>query len=103
MRTENSARPPPCRRCVCLRERVCLSVRPSVRPSVRARVSVRPSVPICEELPLPLEHFLQRMARRPRPQQFFGLMGKRDAGYGQISHKRSSERSIAQNYERRRK
>ncbi|NXG84286.1 TKN1 protein, partial [Stercorarius parasiticus] len=33
-----------------------------------------------EELPLPLEHFLQRMARRPRPQQFFGLMGKRDAG-----------------------
>uniref|UniRef100_A0A8C0BK76 Tachykinin precursor 1 n=1 Tax=Buteo japonicus TaxID=224669 RepID=A0A8C0BK76_9AVES len=74
-----------------------------------------------EELPLPLEHFLQRMARRPRPQQFFGLMGKRDAGYGQISHKRhktdsfvglmgkrslnsgSSERSIAQNYERRRK
>ncbi|XP_072186159.1 protachykinin-1 isoform X1 [Excalfactoria chinensis] len=74
-----------------------------------------------EELPLPLEHFLQRMARRPRPQQFFGLMGKRDAGYGQISHKRhktdsfvglmgkrslnsgSSERSTAQNYERRRK
>ncbi|KAI6074557.1 Protachykinin-1 isoform X2 [Aix galericulata] len=54
-----------------------------------------------EELPLPLEHFLQRMARRPRPQQFFGLMGKRDAGYGQISHKSSSERSIAQNYERR--
>ncbi|KAK2536356.1 Tac1 [Columba guinea] len=41
-----------------------------------------------EELPLPLEHFLQRMARRPRPQQFFGLMGKRDAGYGQISHKK---------------
>ncbi|NXX86316.1 TKN1 protein, partial [Urocolius indicus] len=33
-----------------------------------------------EELPLPLEHILQRMARRPRPQQFFGLMGKRDAG-----------------------
>ncbi|NWV46760.1 TKN1 protein, partial [Daphoenositta chrysoptera] len=41
-----------------------------------------------EKLPLPLEHFLQRMARRPRPQQFFGLMGKRDAGYGQISQKR---------------
>ncbi|EMP33932.1 Protachykinin-1 [Chelonia mydas] len=40
-----------------------------------------------EELPLPLEHFLQRIARRPRPQQFYGLMGKRDAGYGQISHK----------------
>ncbi|XP_009328847.1 PREDICTED: protachykinin-1 [Pygoscelis adeliae] len=76
MRT-NSARPPPCRRAG------------AVAPQ--------------EELPLPLEHFLQRMARRPRPQQFFGLMGKRDAGYGQISHKRSSERSIAQNYERRRK
>ncbi|XP_067417789.1 protachykinin-1 isoform X2 [Emydura macquarii macquarii] len=43
---------------------------------------------IKEELPLPFEHFLQRIARRPRPQQFFGLMGKRDAGYGQISHKR---------------
>ncbi|XP_062423747.1 protachykinin-1 isoform X1 [Rhea pennata] len=56
-----------------------------------------------EELPLPFEHLLQRIARRPRPQQFFGLMGKRDAGYGQISHKRSSERSIAQIYERRRK
>ncbi|KAM8810830.1 protachykinin-1 [Eudromia elegans] len=74
-----------------------------------------------DELPLPFEHLLQRMARRPRPQQFFGLMGKRDAGYGQISHKRhktdsfvglmgkrslnsgSSERSIAQSYERRRK
>ncbi|XP_019389237.1 PREDICTED: protachykinin-1 isoform X1 [Crocodylus porosus] len=74
-----------------------------------------------EELPLPFEHFLQRIARRPRPQQFFGLMGKRDAGYGQISHKRhktdsfvglmgkrslnsgSSERNTAQNYERRRK
>ncbi|NWI21420.1 TKN1 protein, partial [Crypturellus soui] len=33
-----------------------------------------------DELPLPFEHLLQRMARRPRPQQFFGLMGKRDAG-----------------------
>ncbi|KAK4826776.1 hypothetical protein QYF61_011425 [Mycteria americana] len=43
-----------------------------------------------EELPPPLEHFLQRMARRPRPQQFFGLMGKRDAGYGQISHKKKN-------------
>ncbi|NWX84511.1 TKN1 protein, partial [Nothoprocta ornata] len=32
-----------------------------------------------DELPLPFEHLLQRMARRPRPQQFFGLMGKRDA------------------------
>uniref|UniRef100_A0A6I8N5C7 Tachykinin 1 n=1 Tax=Ornithorhynchus anatinus TaxID=9258 RepID=A0A6I8N5C7_ORNAN len=33
-----------------------------------------------EELPDVFEHFLQRMARRPKPQQFFGLMGKRDAG-----------------------
>uniref|UniRef100_A0A8C5T4A8 Tachykinin precursor 1 n=1 Tax=Malurus cyaneus samueli TaxID=2593467 RepID=A0A8C5T4A8_9PASS len=31
-------------------------------------------------LPLALAVLLQRMARRPRPQQFFGLMGKRDAG-----------------------
>ncbi|XP_043823032.1 protachykinin-1 isoform X3 [Dromiciops gliroides] len=71
-----------------------------------------------EELSEPFEHFLQRIARRPKPQQFFGLMGKRDAdtsvekqvgmlkalyGHGQISHKRSSEWSTAQNYERRRK
>ncbi|XP_063523621.1 protachykinin-1 isoform X1 [Pongo pygmaeus] len=56
-----------------------------------------------EELPEPFEHLLQRIARRPKPQQFFGLMGKRDAdssiekqvallkalyGHGQISHKR---------------
>uniref|UniRef100_A0A8C5WN70 Tachykinin 1 n=1 Tax=Laticauda laticaudata TaxID=8630 RepID=A0A8C5WN70_LATLA len=33
-----------------------------------------------EKLPFPFEHFLQRIARRPRPQQFYGLMGKRDAG-----------------------
>uniref|UniRef100_A0A8C0FHZ9 Tachykinin precursor 1 n=1 Tax=Bubo bubo TaxID=30461 RepID=A0A8C0FHZ9_BUBBB len=47
---------------------------------------------VCEELPLPLEHFLQRMARRPRPQQFFGLMGKRDAGEqgGGLGHKTDS-------------
>ncbi|XP_053121376.1 protachykinin-1 isoform X2 [Hemicordylus capensis] len=74
-----------------------------------------------EELPLPFEHFLQRIARRPRPQQFYGLMGKRDAGYGPLSHKRhktdsfvglmgkrslnsgSSEWNTAQMYERRRK
>ncbi|XP_020855715.1 protachykinin-1 isoform X3 [Phascolarctos cinereus] len=46
---------------------------------------------------------IKRIARRPKPQQFFGLMGKRDAdtsvekqvgmlkalyGHGQISHKR---------------
>uniref|UniRef100_A0A670JYR8 Tachykinin 1 n=1 Tax=Podarcis muralis TaxID=64176 RepID=A0A670JYR8_PODMU len=40
-----------------------------------------------EELPLPFEHFLQRIARRPRPQQFYGLMGKRDSGYSPLSHK----------------
>uniref|UniRef100_A0A8D1H2R2 Protachykinin-1 n=1 Tax=Sus scrofa TaxID=9823 RepID=A0A8D1H2R2_PIG len=34
---------------------------------------------IKEELPEPFEHLLQRIARRPKPQQFFGLMGKRDA------------------------
>ncbi|XP_054847836.1 protachykinin-1 isoform X1 [Eublepharis macularius] len=74
-----------------------------------------------EELPFPFEHFLQRIARRPRPQQFYGLMGKRDAGYGPLSHKRhktdsfvglmgkrslnsgSSEWNAAQIYERRRK
>ncbi|EHB10096.1 Protachykinin-1 [Heterocephalus glaber] len=58
---------------------------------------------IKEELPEPFEHLLQRIARRPKPQQFFGLMGKREAdssiekqvallkalyGHGQISHKR---------------
>uniref|UniRef100_A0A5F4W2F9 Protachykinin-1 n=2 Tax=Callithrix jacchus TaxID=9483 RepID=A0A5F4W2F9_CALJA len=76
---------------------------------------------IKEELPEPFEHILQRIARRPKPQQFFGLMGKRDAGHGQISHKRHKtdsfvglmgkralnsvayERSAMQNYERRRK
>uniref|UniRef100_A0A8C8ZCM8 Protachykinin-1 n=2 Tax=Boreoeutheria TaxID=1437010 RepID=A0A8C8ZCM8_PROSS len=83
---------------------------------------------IKEELPEPFEHLLQRIARRPKPQQFFGLMGKRDADssiekqvallkalYG---HKTDSfvglmgkralnsvayERSAMQNYERRRK
>ncbi|XP_009893662.1 PREDICTED: protachykinin-1 [Charadrius vociferus] len=78
-------------------EGMCVYLQTRVSPCVCGDLYLR------EELPLPLEHFLQRMARRPRPQQFFGLMGKRDAGYGQISHKRSSERSIAQNYERRRK
>uniref|UniRef100_A0A5F9DQL1 Protachykinin-1 n=1 Tax=Oryctolagus cuniculus TaxID=9986 RepID=A0A5F9DQL1_RABIT len=84
------------------------------RPCVRASV-------FQEELPEPFEHLLQRIARRPKPQQFFGLMGKRDAGHGQISHKRHKtdsfvglmgkralnsvayERSAMQNYERRRK
>uniref|UniRef100_A0A8C6YAY3 Tachykinin 1 n=1 Tax=Naja naja TaxID=35670 RepID=A0A8C6YAY3_NAJNA len=41
-----------------------------------------------QKLPFPFEHFLQRIARRPRPQQFYGLMGKRDAGYSPVSHKR---------------
>ncbi|XP_012875426.1 PREDICTED: protachykinin-1 isoform X2 [Dipodomys ordii] len=76
---------------------------------------------IKEELPEPFEHLLQRIARRPKPQQFFGLMGKRDAGHGQISHKRHKtdsfvglmgkralnsvayERSAMPTYERRRK
>ncbi|XP_039197381.1 protachykinin-1 isoform X2 [Crotalus tigris] len=56
-----------------------------------------------EKLPFPFEHFLQRIARRPRPQQFYGLMGKRDAGYSPVSHKRSSEWSALQMFERRRK
>ncbi|XP_075413717.1 protachykinin-1 [Tenrec ecaudatus] len=58
---------------------------------------------IKEELPERFEHLLQRIARRPKPQQFFGLMGKRDVdtslenqvallkalyGRGQVSHKR---------------
>ncbi|XP_069443576.1 protachykinin-1 isoform X2 [Ovis canadensis] len=76
---------------------------------------------IKEEMPEPFEHLLQRIARRPKPQQFFGLMGKRDAGHGQLSHKRHKtdsfvglmgkralnsvayERSVMQDYERRRK
>ncbi|KAM3823823.1 protachykinin-1 [Vipera latastei] len=76
---------------------------------------------LSEKLPFPFEHFLQRIARRPRPQQFYGLMGKRDAGYSPVSHKRyktdsfvglmgkrslnsgSSEWSALQMFERRRK
>ncbi|XP_019298942.1 protachykinin-1 isoform X1 [Panthera pardus] len=61
------------------------------------------SAQIKEELPEPFERLVQRIARRPKPQQFFGLMGKRDVdssiekqvallkalyGHGQISHKR---------------
>ncbi|XP_042783521.1 protachykinin-1 isoform X2 [Panthera leo] len=79
------------------------------------------SAQIKEELPEPFEHLVQRIARRPKPQQFFGLMGKRDAGHGQISHKRHKtdsfvglmgkralnsvayERRAMQDYERRRK
>ncbi|KAM4028599.1 tachykinin-like peptide isoform 1-T3 [Anomaloglossus baeobatrachus] len=83
---------------------------------------------IQEELPV-FEHFLQRIARKPRPDQFYGLMGKRNNGYGQMSRKRfgqisrkryksdtfyglmgkrsllsgSSERNTIHNYERRRK
>ncbi|XP_029444794.1 protachykinin-1 isoform X1 [Rhinatrema bivittatum] len=77
---------------------------------------------IQDELQGPLfENFLQRIARKPRPDQFFGLMGKRNSGLGQISRRRhktdsffglmgkrslysgSSERNTIQNYERRRK
>lgn len=43
------------------------------------RLFVCTSVPQ-EELPQPFEHLMQRIARRPKSQQFFGLMGKRDAG-----------------------
>ncbi|XP_073533423.1 tachykinin-like peptide isoform X2 [Phyllobates terribilis] len=75
---------------------------------------------IQEELPV-FENFLQRIARKPRPDQFYGLMGKRNNGYGQMSRKRyksdtfyglmgkrsllsgSSERNTIHNYERRRK
>lgn len=39
-----------------------------------------------EAMPEPFEHLLQRIARRPKPQQFFGLMGKRDAGEMSNSH-----------------
>ncbi|XP_059512138.1 protachykinin-1 isoform X3 [Myotis daubentonii] len=68
-----------------------------------------------EELPEPFEHLLQRIARRPKPQQFFGLMGKRDAGkafpivvfltgHAHFSNKKMAyERDAMQNYERRRK
>ncbi|XP_072010449.1 tachykinin-like peptide isoform X1 [Engystomops pustulosus] len=75
---------------------------------------------IQDELPV-FENFLQRIARKPRPDQFYGLMGKRNNGYGQMSRKRyksdnffglmgkrslfsgSSERNTIHNYERRRK
>ncbi|XP_075683855.1 protachykinin-1 isoform X2 [Rhinoderma darwinii] len=57
---------------------------------------------IQEELPV-FENLLQRIARKPRPDQFYGLMGKRNNGYGQMSRKRSSERNTIHNYERRRK
>lgn len=40
MRTESSARPPRCRRCVCLRERVRPSVRPCMREDALASVFV---------------------------------------------------------------
>ncbi|XP_019298945.1 protachykinin-1 isoform X3 [Panthera pardus] len=76
------------------------------------------SAQIKEELPEPFERLVQRIARRPKPQQFFGLMGKRDVdssiekqvallkalyGHGQISHKMAYERRAMQDYERRRK
>ncbi|XP_068091170.1 tachykinin-like peptide isoform X2 [Hyperolius riggenbachi] len=54
---------------------------------------------IQEDLPV-FENFLQRIARKPSPDRFYGLMGKRNNGFG---HKRSSERNTIHNYERRRK
>lgn len=86
-----------------------------------------------KELAEPVEHLLQRIARRPKPQQFFGLMGKRNAGkaipvvvflagHAHFSNKKrhrtdafyglmgkralnsvAYERDAMQNYERRRK
>ncbi|XP_043922434.1 protachykinin-1 isoform X1 [Protopterus annectens] len=68
----------------------------------------------------PLQEMLRRIARKPRPDQFYGLMGKRAPGGGQITRKRhksdsfvglmgkramfddSSEWNTAQNYYRRR-
>uniref|UniRef100_A0ABK0LFS8 Tachykinin, 1 n=1 Tax=Rattus norvegicus TaxID=10116 RepID=A0ABK0LFS8_RAT len=58
---------------------------------------------IKEAMPEPFEHLLQRIARRPKPQQFFGLMGKRDAGEMSSLSAVAYERSAMQNYERRRK
>ncbi|OCT75706.1 tachykinin precursor 1 L homeolog isoform X1 [Xenopus laevis] len=44
---------------------------------------------IQEEIQGPvIERILQRIARKPRPDQFYGLMGKRNNGLGQISRKR---------------
>ncbi|XP_040208224.1 protachykinin-1 isoform X2 [Rana temporaria] len=75
---------------------------------------------IQEDLPV-FENFLQRIARKPSPDRFYGLMGKRNNGFGQISRKRyksdsfyglmgkrsllsgSAERNTIHNYERRRK
>ncbi|XP_041423193.1 uncharacterized protein LOC735203 isoform X2 [Xenopus laevis] len=62
---------------------------------------------IQEEIQGPvIERILQRIARKPRPDQFYGLMGKRNDGFGQISRKRfgqisrkrSSERNSLMNY-----
>ncbi|XP_073485660.1 tachykinin-like peptide isoform X2 [Lithobates pipiens] len=75
---------------------------------------------IQEDLPV-FENFLQRIARKPSPDRFYGLMGKRNNGFGQMSRKRyksdsfyglmgkrsllsgSAERNTIHNYERRRK
>ncbi|KAM5303191.1 protachykinin-1 isoform 3-T3 [Glossophaga mutica] len=75
-----------------------------------------------EQLPEPFDPLLLRISRSLKPHRhFLGLMGKRDAGQGLISHKRHKtdsfvglmgkrtfnsaayERSTMQNYERRRK
>lgn len=62
--------------------------------------------------PAPLQEMLRRIARKPRPDQFYGLMGKRAPGHKSDSFvglmgKRamfddSSEWNTAQNYYRRR-
>ncbi|MEE6466504.1 hypothetical protein FKM82_006971 [Ascaphus truei] len=50
---------------------------------------------IQEELQGPvLENLLQRIARKPKSDQFYGLMGKRNNGLGQIFRKRKLENCI---------
>ncbi|KAG8443101.1 hypothetical protein GDO86_011788 [Hymenochirus boettgeri] len=59
---------------------------------------------IQEEIQGPVfERILQRFARKPRPEQFYGLMGKRNNGLDQSSRKRSLERNTLLNYDTRRK
>ncbi|KAM4706157.1 protachykinin-1 isoform 2-T3 [Rhinophrynus dorsalis] len=69
---------------------------------------------IQEELQGPVfERLLQRIARKPRPDQFYGLMGKRNNGYKSDSffglmgkralNSGSSERNTLLNYDTRRK
>ncbi|NP_001090006.1 tachykinin precursor 1 L homeolog precursor [Xenopus laevis] len=54
---------------------------------------------IQEEIQGPvIERILQRIARKPRPDQFYGLMGKRNNGLGQISRKRYKSGSFFWTY-----